>query len=132
MKFADPTKLDRKSGESGGICSSLNQQPILTEAQTLPFVIPTEAEGSAVPLNQHLIWTEAPPSLYHPDRAYPTTAPRAAFRKESRMDFANAIKLYRKSGIAQCRSTLSLPQIVRISKWNFSLRGLKRLSIKMS
>ena len=24
MKFADPTKLDRKSGESGGICSSLN------------------------------------------------------------------------------------------------------------
>jgi hypothetical protein len=32
MKFADPTKLDRKSGGSGGICSSLNQQLLPIEA----------------------------------------------------------------------------------------------------
>jgi hypothetical protein len=33
--------------------------------------------------------------------AAPTMASCAAFRKESRMKFANAIKLYRKSGVAQ-------------------------------
>jgi hypothetical protein len=74
MKFADPTKLDRKSGGSGGICGSLNQHLIQTEAPpsplssrpkwrdlqfsqpasdsnrgaALPFVIPTAAEGSAL------------------------------------------------------------------------------------
>jgi hypothetical protein len=41
MKFAEPTKLDRKSGGSGGICSSLNQHPIRTEATALTFVIPS-------------------------------------------------------------------------------------------
>jgi hypothetical protein len=48
MKFADPTKLDRKSGGSGGICGSLNQHPLSDGSTTLPFVIPTEVEGSAV------------------------------------------------------------------------------------
>jgi hypothetical protein len=33
---------------SGGICSSLNQQPMRMEAPPSPFVIPTEVEGSAV------------------------------------------------------------------------------------
>ncbi len=31
MKFADPTKLDRKSGGSGGICSSLRINPKMSE-----------------------------------------------------------------------------------------------------
>jgi hypothetical protein len=32
MQFADPTKLDRKSGGSGGICGSLNQHLLRIEA----------------------------------------------------------------------------------------------------
>jgi hypothetical protein len=52
----------------------------------------------------------------HPDRSVPgfptsrdpTTATYAAFRKESRMKFANATKLDRKSGVAQWRDLLFL------------------------
>jgi hypothetical protein len=54
---------------------------------------------------------KAPPPIYvlssRPKRtrifyyAAPTIASRAAFRKESRMKFAKATKLYRKSGVAQ-------------------------------
>jgi hypothetical protein len=40
MRSADPTKLDRKFGGSGGICSSLNQQPTLLQNPK------TEAKGS--------------------------------------------------------------------------------------
>jgi hypothetical protein len=78
MKFADPTKLDRKSGGSGGICGSLNQHPLSDGSTTLPFVIPTEPRIS-----------------YY---AAPPTTTYAAFIEESRMKFADPTKLDRKSG----------------------------------
>jgi len=69
MKFAEPTKLDRKSGGSGGICSSLNQHPIRTEATALPFVIPTAVEGSAVLPTSIGFEPKDRPTLCHPDRS---------------------------------------------------------------
>jgi hypothetical protein len=78
---------------------------------TLSFVIPSEAEGSAVPRT-----SPGNPELYartdlssRPERtrischaALETTA-YAAFNKESRMKFASATNLNRKSGVAQRR-----------------------------
>ena len=45
---------------SRGICSSLNHQPNLNDSATLPFVIPSEAERSAVLSTTNPILTTAP------------------------------------------------------------------------
>jgi hypothetical protein len=69
---------------SAGICSSLNQKPVRTEAPTLPL--------SSRPERTRISCCAAV------DRSA-----CAAFRKESRMKFANATKPNRKSGVAQWR-----------------------------
>ncbi len=46
----DTASLTRWWGMGEGICHSLHQHRIPTEAPALPFVIPSEAEGSAVQL----------------------------------------------------------------------------------
>jgi hypothetical protein len=49
MKFASANYFDRNSGErSGGTCFLPIRQQFLRATATLPFVIPTAAEGSAV------------------------------------------------------------------------------------
>jgi hypothetical protein len=48
MKLISATEPYRKSGGSGGICSSFNQHLMLDGSIALPFVIPTAVEGSAV------------------------------------------------------------------------------------
>jgi len=94
-RIHSPPSSKGRRGRLKSICSSLNQHLIQAEAPTspfvipsesrdlqfsqpasdqnrsadLPFVIPSEVEGSAVLLNQHLIQTEAPTSLCHPDRS---------------------------------------------------------------
>ena len=54
---------------SRGICSPLNQQSNLNDSATLPFVIPSEAEGSAVlsTSTQHRRQRHSP--LCHPERS---------------------------------------------------------------
>jgi hypothetical protein len=47
-KIVIPTGAKR----SGGTCCSFIQQLLQNGSTPLPFVIPSEAEGSAVPLNQ--------------------------------------------------------------------------------
>ncbi len=95
--------------------------PSLTAAEVsaaLPFVLPTGAKrcggtcGSIHPtlspnLSNH-------PKLCHPDPDFlyvaPSTTACAAFGRESRIRFANANKLHRKSGGAQPRDLqFSLP-----------------------
>jgi hypothetical protein len=44
MNLANPTKLDRKSGGSRGICGSLNKQPML-RGITAPLVIPGQSSN---------------------------------------------------------------------------------------
>jgi hypothetical protein len=161
---------------SGGICSSLNRHLIRMEAPPsplssrpkwrdlqfsqpatdpdgstdLPFVIPTEVEGSAVLSTSNQSGRKHRPSLCHPDRsggicsslhqqpirteaptlplssrpertrisycAAPAVAACAAFLKESRMRFANATNPNRKSGVAQWRDLRFLfPTVYRRS-----------------
>jgi hypothetical protein len=78
----------------------------LHESAPLPFVIPSEAEGSAVQYfgpNEFVIPTEANPDFCHAPLDKVACAP---FRKERRMKFAEATNLHRKSGIAQWRDLL--------------------------
>src|SRR5712672_2455771 len=88
-----PTQGDEKS---------LRPATTLYRTVALSFVIPSEAEGSAVPrtLRGHVFRESAP--------GFPATqlldmATCAAFVKESRMKIANATKLNRKSGVAEWR-----------------------------
>ena len=91
--------------------------PVVTAAEVsaaLPFVIPSEAEGPAVsfcPSDLTAPNKSHRPTLCHPDRSVPgfpatrhsQAATCAAFSKESRMKFANAANLNRKSGVAEWR-----------------------------
>jgi hypothetical protein len=78
------------------------------ESFTLPFVIPSAAEGSAVPQNFRGNVESRPTTNLssRPERTRISChvaldmAACAAFVKESRMKIANATKLNRKSGVA--------------------------------
>src|ERR1700677_3959117 len=101
-----------------------------TRHAALPFVLSSRpersgGEGPAVPLHPQLTPSEATSELHHQMLAghaapplcchtdwsapgFPATRPspaptRAAFRKESRMKFANATNPNRKSGVAEGR-----------------------------
>jgi hypothetical protein len=95
-------------------CGFLNQHPISDRSSALPFVIPSAVEGSAVTLSQPQSNRKATTLTLssRPERtrisycAAPTIAACAAFLKENRMKFANAIKLDRKSGVAHKFSLL--------------------------
>jgi hypothetical protein len=73
---------------SGGTCCSSSASSNLTGSAALPFVIPSEAEGSAVPHPNNQLWLEAPPSPLssRPERsavegsAVPRTPPGNVFR----------------------------------------------------
>ena len=82
-----------------------------TENDTLPFVIPSEAEGSAVPRTslgnaKYVAQTELssrPERTRISCQAALDKSACAPFFKERRMMFANATNFYRKSGVAERR-----------------------------
>jgi hypothetical protein len=101
-----PTQGDEKRGQPATAV-----HPSVTAAEgsaALPFVIPSEAEGSAVQRASRR-------NVFRPERSViviPTRVPGfpaalhsptpacAAFSKESRMKFADATNLHWKSGVA--------------------------------
>jgi hypothetical protein len=90
MKFANATKFNRKSGErSGGIRRA---PPPLTNVtrKRHPQTCHPDRRVPGFPATRH-----SPPSTY------------AAFLKESRMKFANATNINRKSGAAKWSACFS-------------------------
>jgi hypothetical protein len=91
-------------------------RPISDGKRTLPFVIPSEAEGSAV-LRTHSEKTKLSIKMEgHLDRSVPGfpamqhwKRPRVWLSKESRMKFANATNSNRRSGAAEWSDLRSLP-----------------------
>ena len=108
MRHGFQIRFEKRLGPATTLCGTV----------ALSFVIPSEAEGSAVP-RTFPGNTESRPATELSSRPERTrischaaldTATCAAFVKESRMKIANATKLNRKSGVAQWRDLrFSLP-----------------------
>jgi hypothetical protein len=100
---AAPIALFVTLGKNASVQQSLSMDPI-----ALPFVIPSEAEGSAVPrtLRGNAQFYPQTELSSRPERtrischAAQDATSFAAFIKESSMNFASATNLNRKSGVA--------------------------------
>jgi hypothetical protein len=89
-----PTQGDEKRRQSGS-CSHASAD--------VPFVIPSGAEGSAVQFSDPTNLSSRPERTRISCHAAPDKAACAPFRRERRINFANATKFDRKSGGAQWR-----------------------------